>query len=266
MFKSTVKHKVEKLMALNFLEEAKRIVVEAEKRGVTLRVMGAVAVAIHSPKYSSLFKALKRDLTDLDFMALKKQKNAVFNVLKDLGYTMDRSSQYIMTISQRYILNNPQGLHVDVFFDKLDMCHTIDFTNRLNVDSPTIPLAELLLEKTQIVRINEKDVKDCLILILEHEITDNDEGINARYISKLLAEDWGFYYTVTSNLKKIRDLVEKYPAFKTGDAQDVRQKIDKLLAAIENEPKTMKWKIRAKIGPKQKWYKEVEEVYEKERI
>ncbi|MEM2997591.1 MAG: hypothetical protein QW542_01430 [Thermoproteota archaeon] len=251
---------------MNFLEEAKRIVAEAEKRGVTLRVMGAVAVAIHSPKYSSLFKSLKRELTDLDFMALKKQKNAVFNVLKDLGYAMDRSSQYIMTISQRYILYNPQGLHVDIFFDKLDMCHTIEFTDRLNVDFPTIPLAELLLEKTQIVRINEKDVKDCLILIREHEITDDDKGVNARYISKLLAEDWGFYYTVTTNLKRIRDLAEKYPALKTSDVEDVRQKIDRLLTTIESEPKTVKWKIRAKIGPKQKWYKEVEEVYEKEHV
>jgi hypothetical protein len=47
--------------------------------------------------------------------------------------------------------------------------HVVKFQNRLHVDSPTIPLAELALEKLQIVHLNEKDVKDMLMLFAAEE-------------------------------------------------------------------------------------------------
>ena len=82
-------------------------------------------------------------------------------------------------------------MKVDVFFDRLDMNHIIDFKNRLELDFPTISLADLLLEKMQIVQINEKDIKDTIILLREHPVEDPDkETINANYVASLLAEDW----------------------------------------------------------------------------
>jgi hypothetical protein len=37
----------------------------------------------------------------------------------------------------------------------------------------------------------------------------------------------------------------------------IQEKADRVLAAIQGEPKSWKWKLRAKTGTKQIWYKEV---------
>ena len=143
------------------------------------------------------------------------------------------------------------------------MCHKIDFRKRLLIDYPTISLADLLLEKLQIVEINEKDVKDVIVLLSDHKIGDKDEKetINIEYIADLLSKDWGFYYTVTTNLNKIKKLVDSYTQVLTQNkVEDVKNKIDITLDRIEKKPKSMGWKMRAKIGTKTKWYKEVEEI------
>jgi hypothetical protein len=150
---------------------------------------------------------------------------------------------------------------VDVFFDKLEMCHTIDLRNRLEVDYPTLSPSDILLEKMQIVKINEKDVKDALVLILEHDIGEEDrESLNSKYISQFLAKDWGAYYTVTKNLKKLEGLLSQYNVFDNDSKVLISQKIEKLLKVIEEEPKSLKWKMRAKIGTSKKWYRDVDEI------
>jgi hypothetical protein len=139
------------------------------------------------------------------------------------------------------------------------MCHTLDFRGRLEFDSPTITLADFLLEKMQIVELNEKDKIDTIVLLREHEIGDSDnETINARYISKLLSKDWGFYYTTTTNLVKIKEYAGVHMSEE--DRRDVVAKAGQLVERIDNEPKTTGWKMRARVGPKKKWYRDVEEV------
>jgi hypothetical protein len=147
----------------------------------------------------------------------------------------------------------------DVFFDQLEMCHTLNFRGRLEFDSPTITLADFLLEKMQIVELNEKDKIDTVVLLREHAIGDSDnETINAQYISRLLAKDWGFYYTVTTNLGKIKDYARS--SMTEEHSRDVAAKTDRLVERIESEPKTTGWKMRARVGTKRKWYRDVEEV------
>lgn len=245
------------------LSESSTIVEEANQRGITLRVLGATAIMIHSPKYLHAFEKMNRRLSDLDFMGLSGEEKKVIDFLQEKSYLYDRASRAVAMMStSRYIFENPTNkIHADVFFDKLEMCHTIDFTKRLSVDSPTISLADLLLEKMQIVEINEKDIKDTLVLLREHEISTHDkEAINSKYISGILAKDWGFYYTVTQNLKKIKEASGKYDIFEISDQQNINEKIDKLLKAIEEEPKNVGWRMRAKIGTKKKWYTQVEDV------
>jgi len=62
----------------------------------------------------------------------------------------------------------------------------------------------MLLEKMQIVRINEKDIIDTVMLLLEHPLGDEDhETIHVGRISKLCAKDWGLWRTLTMNLEKV---------------------------------------------------------------
>ena len=240
----------------DFKEQAIKIVKEAEENGITLRVMGATAFSIHCPEFSHIYKSLEREISDIDFMANSKQINSIVEFLEKSGYKFVWG-----TWTQRKIYTHPVHKYtVDVFFNKLEMCHTIDFTKRLKVDYPTISLADLVLEKLQIVKITEKDVKDLMILFLEHDVGSGDkETINSDYISDLFSNDWGFYYTATTNLKKVKELLPNYKTITGKHGTAVNAQIDKLLEAIEKKPKSFGWKLRAKVGTKKKWYEDVED-------
>mgnify|MGYP003288120217 CR=1 FL=1 len=126
----------------------------------------------------------------------------------------------------------------------------------------TLPLLckDFILEKTQIVEINPKDIKDSLVLLLEHSVdASGPDAIDSAYIARLLANDWGFYYTVTTNLEKLRRHVSDSEALEPGERDLVVRRVQELENMIEKEPKTSKWKLRARIGPRVKWYQEVQE-------
>ncbi|MFH0917363.1 MAG: hypothetical protein V1912_13090, partial [bacterium] len=132
---------------------------------------------------------------------------------------------------------------------------------RLEIDKYTLSLADLMLEKLQIVHLNEKDVIDVMMLLREHEIGDgDDEVINGAYISRMMAKDWGFYYTTTTNLNKVKSHLGNYEVLSPGDHDVISGRIDELLFMIDKEPKSLGWKLRAKVGTKKQWYNDVEEV------
>ncbi len=243
--------------AQSFLAESTRIVGEAAKQGLTLRVMGACAVLIHCPKYRHLLTSLGREVTDMDFVSYSKYNLAVEKFFRGIEYN-PKGLTMALRGTGRHIYDRGE-MHVDVFFDKLDMCHCINFSGRLEMDSPTIPLAELLLEKMQIVQINEKDLKDTMILLREHEAGESDnEQVNKQYLSELLSQDWGFYHTVRTNLELTKNYLTKYDSLPSDDVLDVGRKIDQIIKSMDEKPKSFKWKMRAKIGTSQKWYKDIE--------
>lgn len=239
--------------ALNLIESAK-------SKGLYLRVLGAVAFRLHCPKFGHLLRKT-RAITDIDLVAYSRQIGQMEKHLLENGYDMRTTSIAAVAARRRIFYDRQNGFSIDIFLDRLEMCHDIDFKGRLELDCPTIPLAELLLEKLQIVQINEKDVKDVIILLREHEIGDKDSGtINAKYIAKLLSNDWGFYYTATTNLNKVKNLLVQYSGLVKDDKELVEKRIENLLNIIENEPKSLGWKMRAKIGTKKQWYRKVEEI------
>jgi hypothetical protein len=243
----------------DFADEASRVVEAAQKKGIVIRVMGATVIRRHCPKFLHLHTALKRELTDIDFMTYSRHKGALIPLFVGLGYVPDERFNAYFGAGRQQFNDKGHNRVADVFFDRLEMCHTVDFRDRLELDSPTITLADFLLEKMQIVQLNEKDKIDTIVLLREHPIGDMEsETINAAYMSKLLAKDWGFYYTVTTNLAKIKDYAST--SLHGDDNRNVAAKVDELVARIEKEPKTTGWKMRGRIGTKKKWYADIEEV------
>jgi hypothetical protein len=246
-----------------FIQYADQVVDDAQKQGALLRLLGAVAFNIHCPTYGHFQAEANRYFTDLDFAAYFKHHEAIRKVFEKMGFEEDRETAVVYARS-RLIFNKMQvGLHVDIFFDQLDFCHPIPWAGRLEVDSPTIPLAELLLEKMQIVKINPKDVIDTVMLVREHPLDSHDkETINAERIAKMCAKDWGLWRTVTMNLRKVSDLSQGYAWLPPADRAVVVERISGLLDQIDQTPKTTGWNIRSKLGDRVKWYKEVGEVVE----
>jgi hypothetical protein len=248
----------------DFAKEIRRIISEADSRKIPLRIMGGAAIRMHCPKHENLYERLKRaPKHDMDFVTYAKLRPLTKQLFVDLGYEPYISLMLTgATGRHRQIFNDKDGNKaIDVFLGKLEMCHVIDFEGRLEVDSPTVPLAELFLQKLQVVQLNEKDIQDTIILLMEHDIGKSDkEEINGDYVASTLAKEWGFYYTVTTNLGKIKKFLHDYPALSDSDKALVTERIDKINRLIEAEPKTMSWKMRARVGPSVKWYNLVEEV------
>lgn len=248
----------------DFAKEIRRIISEADERKVPLRIMGGAAIRMHCPKHEALYERLKRaPKHDMDFVTYGKFRPLTKQLFVDLGYEPYISLMLTgATGRHRQIFNDKEGNKaIDVFLGKLEMCHVIDFEGRLEVDSPTVPLAELFLQKLQVVQLNEKDVQDTIILLMEHDIGDSDkEEVNGNQVASTLAKEWGFYYTVTVNLDKIRKFLNDYQTLSESDKKIVTERIDKIRKLIEAAPKTMAWKMRARVGPSVKWYNVVEEV------
>jgi len=244
-----------------FVEHANFLVDEGQKLGASLRLLGAVAFFIHCPTYGSYQEKANRHFTDLDFAAYFKDNDAIRRLFEKLGFQEDREVA-IVYARHRLVFDHAQShLHIDIFFDKLDFCHPIQWAKRLEVDSPTIPLAELLLEKMQIFHLNEKDVIDTIMLVREHSLDNGDkETINAQRIAELCSKDWGLWRTITMNLRKVYDLSLNYAWLKDHDRQIVQDRIKDLLGRIDDQPKNTAWKLRNTIGDRVKWYNEIHEI------
>jgi hypothetical protein len=156
--------------------------------------------------------------------------------------------------------DNEHGRQVDVFVGSFRMCHQIPFGDRLRPGQPTVPLAELLLTKLQIVQLNEKDVRDTVLLFHGHDVADHDEdAVNVDRIGQLCSEDWGLWRTITANLARCREMMGDY-ALPEAELERVSERIAAVLRGIEEAPKSRGWKLRAKIGERKRWYELPEEV------
>ena len=246
-----------------FVEEALNLIKIGEEQGIIFRILGSIAVRLHSPEFAHLYEEMERPLTDIDFMTYGRFRPLMKKFFTDRGYLPRQRLIASPAGRKRHIYMNPEkDWQADIFFDELDMCHKVDFRGRLEIDHPTISLTDILFEKMQIVRINPKDVKDTIIMLRAHDVGHGEtEMINMDYVTRVLSNDWGYYYTVTTNLNLVKDFLGEFEALTEEDRRDVAAKIDTLLGAIETAPKSLKWKMRAKVGTKQKWYNEVEEVY-----
>jgi hypothetical protein len=244
-----------------FEKELQRIIKASDESGILLRVIGSLAFQLHCPKFGYLQEAMGRAYTDLDFAAYSRQTAGIRDFMEQLGYT-DNKEVFIVSGGERAIFDRSDiGLHVDVFYEKLNFCHVIRWEGRLEVDAPTIPLAEMVLEKMQIVQINEKDIIDTIMLMLEHPLGDTDhETINIRRIAELCAADWGLWRTTTMNLNKVRILSQSYAQLTREQKAQVEAQVNAAMARIDQEPKSMAWRLRARVGDRVKWYKDVDEV------
>lgn len=242
-----------------FYETAIGLIEAAEKENITMRLIGSTAIMHHAHEKKDLFKLMDRKLTDIDLMAYGRQRAEIIAFLEKMGY----KSSHNFLGSDRLIYEDDL-LHIDVFFNNLSFCHPISFKGRLELDFPTIPLSDLLLEKMQIVKINHKDLVDSTIMIMEHDVgfgIKDPEIIDLQRIIDILKKDWGFYYTFTENLKKVLYFSKSYKnTVKEQDLLLLEKRIINILSELEASNKSFFWKIRAMVGTRIKWYQEVEDV------
>ena len=143
--------------------DPERVLTLASDAGVPMRLLGGVAVRLHADE---LPPALDRQYKDLDFAVTKKGASAADQVLKDAGYEPHVSFNAMHARERGLYFDDAHGRQVDLFVHAFRMCHEITLGDRLEVDAGgTVPLAELLLTKLQIIEVNEKDIRDMVLLL-----------------------------------------------------------------------------------------------------
>lgn len=261
-----------------FVKKSVDIVSTAEKEGVIIRILGALAVYIHTedcPHSRRIYDKIPRFgegkpmFTDLDLMAYGSQRKKVMHFFeKTIGF---ESLINPIFSYKRLIYEHPERyFHVDVFFNKLEFSHEVNFGNkpgkgRLELDFPTITLTDIVLEKIQIHEINLKDIVDLMVVFRCSDISMNfsKDAVDAKYISSILSDDWGFWYDGTNNLVKVKKFTEDFAGEDRVTEEDkniIIGRIDNLLKIIDETPKSRKWLKRSKVGTSKPWYKVVEEV------
>jgi hypothetical protein len=239
------------------LDEARSLVEAATERGIVLRLVGGLAVRLLCPELPPRVRSGQ----DLDFCSLSTSRPALIQLLTERGYLPDKTFNALYGNKQLYFADPATSRAVDVLIDKLEMCHTLDFSPRISRMAYTLGPLDLLLSKLQIVELNEKDADDCLQLLVTYPIAGTepaafDEGAFAT----LLGDDWGWWRTVTNNLKTLRTLLESgQRAAIAGGYLDPLEQIARLERSAEQAPKSRRWKLRARVGERVRWYENPEE-------
>jgi Uncharacterised nucleotidyltransferase len=247
-----------RLINEDIFEEAVRLLAAAEHAGLRVRTLGGMAIALHAG--DALHPAFKRDIRDIDLATPKGDGRKVAEFLTAQGYEPNRTFNAMHGARRLLFYDEPNARQIDVFVGTFEMCHQLPLDQRLELEPQTLPLAELALTKLQIVKLNRKDAFDLYLLLLTHEVSDHDdESINASWIGELCGRDWGLYRTVQLNLERLRTELD-VPGLAPADVGTITDRIVQLEEAIEQAPKSGRWKMRARIGDRVKWYEDPEEV------
>jgi hypothetical protein len=241
-------------------EAAEGAVHEAAARDVPLRLLGGQAVRLLTPDYPPRVRGDQ----DMDFASVSIAKSAVIEFLGSLGFRSDKQFNTMYGHRQMYFTTPDGATSVDVVMDQLNMCHVLDFADRIDRMPYTLDLPDLLLSKLQVVEQNEKDVHDLVYLLSAFEVRDGDERgtIGLDRFGGVVSDDWGWWRTVTMNLDRVAehasgDLKHLVPAAASFDPVDQARR---LRSFADQVPKGLRWKIRSKVGDRVQWYQLPEEV------
>lgn len=241
---------------MDIFNEMYRLIEAAEAKNIQLRAFGGLAVHLHNKKNHPLFM---REYGDLDFIVSSKQRREVEALMPELGYYPDKEVNLLFG-NHRQIYYTRET-KVDLFVGSFIMCHKIPLENRLLLHPLTIPLAELLLSKAQILELNRKDALDLTSILLNNETGDDDGKINLQIINQLFSQDWGLYKTTTINLQRLEDLLLAGEVAITEDERElVISRINEIRTAFDEMNKPLAWTLRDRVGTRVKWYLDVEEV------
>jgi hypothetical protein len=242
----------------DMVEEAMRVAEAADREGLALRLLGGVAIKLRAK--DGLHPAFEREYADLDWITSRGTSAKAQLFFESLGYTPHVRFNAIHGRERLLFFDEQHDRQVDVLIGVFRMSHEIRFGERLTLEPLTVPLAELLLTKLQVVQLNEKDVRDALALLHDHPVEDEDgDAVNGAHIARLCASDWGLWRTFTANLDVLGGHLDRYD-LPDESKERVTKRIQELQERVEQEPKTFGWKMRSKIGERKRWYELPEEV------
>jgi hypothetical protein len=232
--------------------ESQRVLETARGRGVEVRLVGGLAIRFLCP--SAQWPALSRDYGDIDLAAAGANKQTrLTDLMVSLGYQPDQMLNTLNEGARLRFDDVANRRHVDVFVDAIRMCHVIEFKGRLNMLRDTLSPTDLLLTKLQIVELNRKDLLDTVALLHDHGAVNGDStGFDLQYLERTWGNDWPLWNTSRLTLSKVSDAVPTILEEQPGER--VLSAVRDLRATLQSGGKTLRWKLRAQVGERMRWY------------
>lgn len=278
----------------DLMEEAHTIIDAGNAAGVVLRLTGGLAIR----HYAIDLEFAEREYSDIDLIGLKRRIAEIGGVFSDLGYvenkhvamaTANGQLQFFVPPGREavgtgsgpgpkprlsadaagagpyelpVITEVPPSDHIDVFLDAMRMDHQVDFRDRLEINTYAIDPADLFLSKLQIVNLNEKDVHDVIALVKDVYVDFHPHPgvLDLHRVAEVCAADWGLYIDVMNNVDTVVEHVLDYDLVPR-DAARVRRTLELAQDMMTEQAKTLRWRLRARIGKRVRWYSEVEEQF-----
>jgi hypothetical protein len=239
--------------------EMNRLMDAARSSKIGMRVIGGLAVRVHSPNQQHAFK---REYPDIDFVVPKHSRRKLSPFFQNMGYVPDKQFNVLNGTRRQIFIDRRTGRRIDVFVGDFEMCHKLPMKDRLEVHPFTVPLAELLLSKAQILELNRKDALDIISLLLNNHIgRDDDKKINLHRIARLCLRYWGLYKTLSINLARVEEMLVKEDLGLTQvERQLVIRRVHRIQRTLKAINKNLFWQFRDQLGTRVRWYSEVEEV------
>ena len=227
------------------------LIAAADDAKVTARLLGGVAVALHSD--TARTPGFMRSFDDVDIVIDKRGRKHIDRVTASCGFVPDVEFNNMHGLERRTYYSDESG-KLDVFIGEFSMCHRLSFDDRLGADHPTVALADLVLTKAQIYELNRKDAYDLIAILADHPLGhDDDDKINVTRITTVCSRDWGMWRTVNRTLETVDQIAQTMPEAQ-GHRDAIQSRVAELRSEMEQAPKSAKWKMRAKVGDRKIWY------------
>jgi Fic family protein len=253
------------------MAEAMKLIDDARLAGVTVRLIGGLAIRRHCVDLDFM----DREYSDIDLVGLSGDSQELHEVLVKLGWTENRyvtqstdggQLQYVKVEVLKaqadgvHLADPPIVDHVDIFMDVMRMDHDVDVRERLTVDDYAISPVDALIAKMQIGRINQKDVHDVIALVKDVPLREEDDdlSIDLPYLADVCADDWGLYHDITTNIEIVLSRLDDY-GLSDEEVARVYGRLAAMQEAIEDERKSLRWRLRASVGQRVAWRREIEE-------
>ncbi|MBI4259681.1 MAG: hypothetical protein HY658_03850 [Actinobacteria bacterium] len=243
------------------VEETRRVLGRAAEESVPLRAIGGIAVWLRCPSIRSIEPP--REFRDIDLVGRRRDVKAVSALLESEGYEPAWRFNRLAGGERLLFHDRRDRRKVDVFLDRLEMCHTLTFRDRVDLEPETLPLADLLLSKLQIVRLTDRDVRDVMALLADHDLSEggaDPERLDLGRLGEVCGDDWGWWRTVTGSLETLVGRWTDAPAAAGPDPAVASGRAGELVAFLHQAPKGRRWKLRAVVGERMRWYREPEEL------
>src|SRR5256714_5755379 len=130
--------------------ESVEVVRLANDRGIPLKLLGGQAVRVLCPTYPHR----ARNDQDMDFACISTRSKDVIAFFLEKGFQGDQRFNLLHGDRQMYFTTADGKTSVDVIMDTLNMCHVLQFKDRIDRMPEPLDVPDLLLTKLQIVELN----------------------------------------------------------------------------------------------------------------